>query len=429
MSDGEQILGIGDQVRSSRVYRRTCHLNLCNTSPQGSGGIGISSAKAVIYSLVAGIDPARTLAVVLDVGTNNPDLRDDPLYLGWDHDRIRGDAYTSFVDKFAALVIKHQRQCLLHFEDFGVMNAQVLLERYRRKQAVFNDDIQGTGAVTLATLTAALRVTGSKLSDQRIIQFGAGSAGLGITRQLRDAMVLVDGIDAKEAASKFWLVDKYGLVKSGLGDKIRKEIEPEFIRQEQDWGSDETHLLEVVKRVQPTVLIGTSTATGAFTEDVIREMAKHTKRPIIFPLSNPTKLAECTPEDAQRWTNGQALLSTGSPFPPVDIGHKEKYVVAECNNALVYPGIGLGAILARAERVTDKMIVRAAQCLAEMAPASAENPNASLLPDFAGTSHSLSFLVYGLSWSLVNRFAKSRRGHCSGSDGPGDRGGRFSAAR
>jgi malate dehydrogenase (oxaloacetate-decarboxylating) len=324
--------------------------------------------------------------VVLDVGTNNPGLRQDDLYLGWDHDRVRGNEYTSFVDKFANLVVKHQPQCLLHFEDFGVSNAQMLLERYKSKQAVFNDDIQGTGAVTLATLTAALQVTRSKLSDQRIVQFGAGSAGLGIVRQIRDAMVLVDGTDEKDASSKFWLVDKYGLVKKGLGDKVRSEIEPEFIRQEEDWGTDETHLLEVVKRVKPTVLIGTSTASGAFTEDVIREMAKHTDRPIIFPLSNPTKLAECKPEDAQRWTDGKALISTGSPFPPVDLGDGKKYTVAECNNALVYPGIGLGAILARAKRVTDKMIVRAAQVLGDMAPASADKPEASLLPDFAGES-------------------------------------------
>lgn len=281
-------------------------------------------------------------------------------------------------------MVKHQPQCLLHFEDFGVMNAQVLLERYKNKQAVFNDDIQGTGAVTLATLTAALQVTGTKLSDQRIIQFGAGSAGLGITRQIRDAMVLVDGTDNKDAAGKFWLVDKHGLVKRSLGDKIRHEIEPEFIRQEDVWGTDETQLLDVVKRVKPTVLIGTSTASGAFTESVVREMAKHTERPIIFPLSNPTRLAECTPEDAQRWTNSKALISTGSPFPPVDIGDGKKYTVAECNNALVYPGIGLGAILARASKVTDKMIIRAAQCLGELAPASKEEPNASLLPDFAG---------------------------------------------
>lgn len=272
------------------------------------------------------------------------------------------------------------------------MNAQVLLERYKNRQAVFNDDIQGTGAVTLATLTAALHVTGSRLSDQRIVQFGAGSAGLGITRQIRDAMVLVDGTDKMDAAGKFWLVDKYGLVKRGLGDKIRREIEPEFVRQEDDWGTDdETHLLDVIKRVKPTVLIGTSTASGAFTESVIREMAKHVERPIIFPLSNPTRLAECTPEDAQRWTNGTALISTGSPFPPVEIGNKgEKYTVAECNNALVYPGIGLGAILARARKVTDKMIIRAAQCLGELAPASRDKPNASLLPDFSGTSHRVS---------------------------------------
>lgn len=339
----------------------------------------------MIYSLVAGIDPARTLAVVLDVGTNNSELRNDELYLGWNHDRVRGEEYDSFVDKFAKLVVKHQPQCLLHFEDFGVSNAQKLLNRYASKQAVFNDDIQGTGAVTLATLTSALQVTQTKLSDQRIVQFGAGSAGLGIARQIRDAMVLVDGTDRKKAAEKFWLVDKNGLVKQGLGNKIRSDIEDDFIRKEEDWGADdETHLLDVIKRVKPTVLIGTSTAKGAFTEEVIREMAKHTDQPIIFPLSNPTRLAECTPEDAQKWTDGKALVSTGSPFPPVDLGNGKKYTVAECNNALVYPGIGLGAIVSKATRVTDKMIIRAAQALGRMGPASAEKPAASLLPDFAG---------------------------------------------
>ncbi|KAJ9105993.1 hypothetical protein QFC19_003328 [Naganishia cerealis] len=359
----------------------------------GSGGIGISSAKAVIYSLVAGIDPAKTLAVVLDVGTNNPDLRKDELYMGWNHDRVRGEEYNSFVDKFANLVVKHQSQCLLHFEDFGVSNAQALLDRYKSKQAVFNDDIQGTGAVTLATLTSALQVTQSKLSDQRIIQFGAGSAGLGISRQIRDAMHLVEGTDLKEAAAKFWLVDQHGLIKRGLGDKIRPDIEDDFVRKEADWGvDDETHLLDVVKRVKPTVLIGTSTATGAFSQDVIREMAKHVERPIIFPLSNPTRLAECTPADALKWTDGKALVSTGSPFPPVDLGNGKEYTVAECNNALVYPGIGLGAIVSRATRVTDKMIIRAAQALAKMGPASADKPEASLLPDFAGkfSCHQLS---------------------------------------
>lgn len=378
-SSGLEIRYVPLLLSDSAEYRRLA-------LPQGSGGIGISSAKAVIYSLVAGIDPSRTLSVVLDVGTNNPQLRSDPLYLGWNADRVRGDAYHQFTDAFVDLVVKHQPQCLLHFEDFGVTNAQVLLERYRERQAVFNDDIQGTGAVTLATLTAALQVNGEKLSEQRIVQFGAGSAGLGIVRQIRDAMVLVDGTEKKEAASKFWLVDKFGLVKRGLGDKVRPEIEDDFVRPEDHWGTDETHLLDVVKRVKPTVLIGTSTAHGAFTENVIREMAKHTERPIIFPLSNPTRLAECTPEDAQRWTDGKALISTGSPFPPVDIGEGEKYSVAECNNALVYPGIGLGAILARAKRVTDKMIIRAAQCLGDLAPASKDKPNASLLPDFAGTS-------------------------------------------
>ncbi|RSH91897.1 NAD-dependent malic enzyme, mitochondrial [Saitozyma podzolica] len=356
VSDGEAILGIGDQ---------------------GSGGIGISSAKAVIYTLAAGIDPAKALAVVLDVGTNNEDLLKDELYIGLREKRLRGEAYDQFVDKFVGLVRKHQSRCLLHFEDFGVTNAQRLLARFRKQHAVFNDDIQGTGAVT-----AAISVTKSKIEDQRIVVYGSGSAGLGIARQLRDAMRLSTDLSEEEAASRFWLLDKHGLIKKSLGDKIRDEIEQSFIRQEGEWGNNEAGLLEVIKKVKPTVLIGTSTHAKAFTEEVVREMAKHVDRPIIFPLSNPTRLCEVEPKDANQWTNGKALIATGSPFPPVDTpGTEKKYVIAECNNALIYPGLGLGTILSRAKTMTDKMIVAGAKRLAELAPA-LKDPDQALLPDF-----------------------------------------------
>ncbi|WVQ84624.1 hypothetical protein IAT38_006779 [Cryptococcus sp. DSM 104549] len=374
VSDAEAILGIGDQ---------------------GSGGIGISSAKAVIYSLVAGIDPARAMAVTLDVGTNNKDLLDDPLYIGYREKRVRGKEYDEFVAKFVGLVKKHQPKCLLHFEDFGVTNAQRLLARYRDEHSIFNDDIQGTGAVTLAAVHAAISVTKTKLSDQRIVIYGAGSAGLGIARQLRDAIPL-EASEASEssdspsdeataeAEKKFWLVDKYGLIKKSLGDKVREEIDKGFVRDEEDWGDGETGLLEVVKRVKPTVLIGTSTHAGAFTEEVVKEMCKHVDRPIIFPLSNPTRLCEVNPKDANQWSDGRALMATGSPFPPVDIPHSDKkYIIAECNNALIYPGLGLGTILAKATKMTDKMIIAGARRLASLAPALAEkNPDLALLPEF-----------------------------------------------
>ncbi|OCF77327.1 malate dehydrogenase (oxaloacetate-decarboxylating) [Kwoniella mangroviensis CBS 8886] len=365
VSDGEAILGIGDQ---------------------GSGGIGISSAKAVIYTLAAGVDPAKALAVTLDVGTNNEDLLKDDLYIGYREKRLRGDKYDEFVDKFVGLVKKHQPKCLLHFEDFGVTNAQRLLARYRDQHSVFNDDIQGTGAVTLAALQAAIAVTKTKLIDQRVIIYGSGSAGLGIARQLRDAIVLESSdekkADSKKASSQFWLMDKHGLIKKSLEkNKIRDEVEDDFIRTEEEWGSgdEENGLLEVVKKVKPTVLIGTSTHTAAFTEEVVKEMSKHVDRPIIFPLSNPTKKCE-----AEQWTNGKALMATGSPFDPVDVpGKKKKYVVAECNNALIYPGLGLGAILSRSSQMTDSMIIAGSKRLAELAPAILKNdPDESLLPDF-----------------------------------------------
>ncbi|WWD03664.1 hypothetical protein V865_001719 [Kwoniella europaea PYCC6329] len=370
VSDGEAILGIGDQ---------------------GSGGIGISSAKAVIYTLAAGVDPAKALAVTLDVGTNNEDLLKDDLYIGYREKRLRGEKYDEFVDSFVGLVKKHQPRCLLHFEDFGVTNAQRLLARYRDQHSVFNDDIQGTGAVTLAALQAAIAVTKTKLSDQRIIIYGSGSAGLGIARQLRDAIVLESSDDqksnSKKASGQFWLMDKHGLIKKSLGkDKIRDEIEDDFIRTEEEWGSGEREngLLEVVKKVKPTVLIGTSTQAGAFTEEVVKEMSKHVDRPIIFPLSNPTKKCEADPKDLNQWTDGKALMATGSPFDPVDVpGKKRKYIVAECNNALVYPGLGLGAILSRSSKMTDSMIIAGSKRLAELAPAILKNdPDESLLPDF-----------------------------------------------
>ncbi|KAI0652692.1 hypothetical protein C8Q79DRAFT_938941 [Trametes meyenii] len=365
-SDAEQILGIGDQ---------------------GVGVIGISTAKSAIYTLLAGVDPARALSVTLDVGTDNEELLNDRLYVGWPHKRVRGEEYDQFVDKFVQLVRKYHPHSLLHFEDFGVTNAKRLLDKYQDKHAVFNDDVQGTGAVTLACIMSAVGVTKSKLADQRFVVFGAGSAGLGITRQLRDGIVTIDGVDKDEANKKFYLVDRFGLIKESLGaEKIRDGLQ-EFVRPDSEWegvqtnGQGEITLLEVVKRVRPTVLIGCSTKAGAFTEEIVREMAKGTERPIILPLSNPSKLHEVTPQDANDWTDGKALLATGSPFPPCKLPNGKDYIVAECNNALIYPGLGLGAMLSQARALTDTMIIAGTRRLASLAPA-LKDPDDGLLPDF-----------------------------------------------
>ncbi|KAI0271444.1 hypothetical protein BC834DRAFT_859525 [Gloeopeniophorella convolvens] len=365
-SDAEAILGIGDQ---------------------GVGGIGISTAKSVIYTLLAGIDPLKSIAVTLDVGTDNEDLLTDPLYVGWRNKRVRGDDYDQFIDKFVQLVRKHLPHSLLHFEDFGVTNAQRLLELYRDKHAVFNDDVQGTGAVTLAAVMSAVGVTKSRLSDQRYVVYGAGSAGLGITHQLRDGIAQIDEVPLDQANRQFYLIDKHGLIKESLADLIRPSLR-EFVRPDEEWegvptnNQGEISLLEVVKKVRPTVLIGCSTHGGAFTEEVIREMAKGVDRPIILPLSNPSRLVEVDPAKANDWTNGKALLATGSPFPPAKVPSGKDYIIAECNNALIYPGLGFGAVLSKARTVSDGMILAGARRLASLAPA-LKDPDDALLPDFA----------------------------------------------
>ncbi|KAI0756106.1 hypothetical protein C8Q80DRAFT_1091742 [Daedaleopsis nitida] len=362
-SDAEQILGIGDQ------------------------GVGIATAKSAIYTLIGGVDPAKALAVTLDVGTDNEDLLNDRLYVGWPHKRVRGKEYDEFVDKFVQLVRKNHPHCLLHFEDFGVSNAKRLLDKYHDSHAVFNDDVQGTGAVTLACIMSAVGVTKSNLADQRFVIYGAGSAGLGIARQLRDGIVAIDGVDKESANRKFYLVDRYGLIKESLGSsKIREGLD-EFVRPDSEWDGVKTNqggeveLLEVVRKVKPTVLIGCSTHAGAFNENVVKAMAEGTERPIILPLSNPSKLHEVKPQDANDWTDGKALIATGSPFPPLKQPNGKDYIVAECNNALIYPGLGLGAMLSKARTLTDTMIIAGARRLASLAPALTD-PDAALLPDF-----------------------------------------------
>ncbi|KAH8836027.1 hypothetical protein DL96DRAFT_1454568 [Flagelloscypha sp. PMI_526] len=369
-SDAEAILGIGDQ---------------------GVGGIGvcdISAAKSVIYTLVGGIDPSRTLPVMLDVGTDNEDLLNDELYVGWPQKRVRGEEYDKFIDKFVQLVRKYFPTSLLHFEDFGVTNAHRILERYADQHSVFNDDIQGTGAVTLATVISAVKVTKTKLSDQRIIVYGAGSAGLGIARQLRDAMAVGNEVDSslpdistQESNTKFYLIDKFGLLTTKLKDqgKVRDDLD-EFVRQDWNDENDGVHLVDVVRKVKPTILIGCSTHAGGFTEDVVKAMKDGVERPIILPLSNPSKLVEAHPEDIWKWSDGKALIATGSPFGTVGDGYV--YVVGECNNALIYPGLGLGSIISHSKKMTLQMITAGARRLAELSPALKGDSHASLLPAF-----------------------------------------------
>jgi malate dehydrogenase (oxaloacetate-decarboxylating) len=394
-TDAEAILGIGDQ---------------------GVGGIGISSAKSAIYTLLAGINPAKALSVTLDVGTDNEKLLNDHLYVGWPSRRVRSDEYDRFIDKFVQLIRKHHPHCLLHFEDFGVTNAQRLLELYRNEHSVFNDDIQGTGAVTLAALMAAIGVTKSKLADQRYVIFGAGSAGLGIAKQVRDAIILTDGVSREEANKKFYLIDRFGLIKQSLGpNKIRPALQ-EFVRPDEEWSdiatndTGEVELLEAVRKVRPTVLIGCSTKGGAFTERVVRTMKEGCERPIIFPLSNPSNLVEVNPKDANDWTEGMALLATGSPFPPAKMPNGKDYIIAECNNALIYPGLGFGSMLSQSRQMTDGMIIAGARRLAALSPA-LKDPDSGLLPDFqdapaanfevaiAVAEHAFDEGIQGVSWS------------------------------
>ncbi|CDO77270.1 hypothetical protein BN946_scf184753.g20 [Trametes cinnabarina] len=331
----EDFLNSPRDATSSSLSSRT----LKQSWASATKGIGIATAKSAIYTLLGGMDPSKTLPVVLDVGTDNQQLLDDPLYVGWPNKRIRGRAYDRFVDQFVQLVRKHYPHSLLHFEDFGVGNAQRLLDMYRNKHAVFNDDVQGTGAVTLAAMMSAVGVTKSRLSEQRYVVYGAGTAGLGITKQLRDGIMSIDKLSREDANKRFFLLDRYGLIKESLGPAKIRDAVREFVRPDAEWegvptnAQGEVGLLEVVKKVKPTVLIGCSTHAGAFSEEVVREMAKGVDRPIIFPLSNPSRLVEVDPKDANDWTDGKALMATGSPFPPCQMPNGKFYDIAECNSA------------------------------------------------------------------------------------------------
>ncbi|WVN91118.1 uncharacterized protein L203_106368 [Cryptococcus depauperatus CBS 7841] len=367
VTDSEAILGIGDQ---------------------GVGGITISTSKAALYTLGAGINPNRILPVVLDCGTDNHALFSDPLYMGWKRSRIRGKNYDAFVDRFISSCRELFPNAIIHFEDFGMANAYRLMERYK-DIPMFNDDIQGTGAVALSALLSAIKVSGARLADQRIVIYGAGSAGMGIADQIRDGLEILEGLSKEEAARRFWCVDRNGLLVESMGNALRHSQMP-YARPDAEvvsWAKEDDcknglWLMDVVKNVKPTVLIGTSTHSRAFTEELLREMGKHVERPIIFPMSNPTALCEVDPQDALAWTDNRALVATGSPFPPVQLPDNKQYVVAQTNNALIYPALGLGAILARSRTISNSMLMAGVNSLASLSPA-LTNPEASLLPDLA----------------------------------------------
>lgn len=375
-TDSQAILGIGDW---------------------GVGGIDIAVGKLGVYTAAGGIRPDRAIPVMLDVGTDRPSLLEDPLYLGNRHPRVTTEVYDDFVDRFVETVTRLFPDALLHWEDIGIANARRLLERYRDRILTFNDDVQGTGVVNLAAVLAAVRATGVPLAEHRVVVFGMGTAGNGIADQLRNALI-GDGMSAEEATGHFWAVDRYGLITESTPE-VRPSQRP-FARADAEvagWRRDHERdgiaLAEVVRRVHPTVLIGTSASTGAFTECIVREMASHVARPVILPISNPTALAEAIPEDLVKWTDGRALVATGSPFDPVTYD-RVTYEIAQANNALVFPGLGLGVIAARATRITDTMLAAAAGAVAELVDAT--TLGASLLPqvhDLRATSLAVAVAV------------------------------------
>ena len=358
-TDSEGILGIGDQ---------------------GVGGIQISIGKLTVYTAAGGIHPRRVIPVVLDVGTDNLRLLDDAMYLGNRHPRVRGQRYDDFIDAFVTAATTLFPNALLHWEDFGASNARRILERYDPTCCTFNDDMQGTAAVVLAAVFAALRVTGAPLRDQRVVVYGAGTAGIGIADMLRDAMVR-EGLSREEATQRFWALGSRGLLTEERAPELR-DFQVPYARpagETAGWAAADGSigLAEVVARARPTILIGTSTQPGAFSEPIVRTMAASAERPVILPLSNPTSLCEALPEDLVAWTDGRALVATGSPFPPVHHDGRE-HVIAQANNALVFPGLGLGVSVVRARRVSTGMLTAAAAAVAELSDAG--TTGSALLP-------------------------------------------------
>jgi malate dehydrogenase (oxaloacetate-decarboxylating) len=372
VSDGERILGLGDQ---------------------GACGMGIPIGKLSLYTACAGLHPSTTLPIMLDVGTDNREHLDDPLYIGWQHERVRGAQYDELVEMFVGAVRERWPHVLLHWEDFAISNANRLLARYRDQLCTFNDDIQGTAAIAVGTLLSAFNVTGVPLTEQRVAVLGAGSAGTGICALLLRAMIDA-GVSESEARGRFYLVDRGGLLAEGMSGL--QPFQAAFAQKRDrlaGWtlrSPDRIELADVVANTHPTVLIGTSGQAHAFTQEVVRAMASHTRRPIIFPLSNPTERSEATPADLYCWTEGRAVISTGSPVPPIQRNGKA-FRVDQTNNAYVYPGIGLGAIVTKARYISDRMFLAAAHVIAARSPAK-HDPQANLLAPFAGLRE-LSFQV------------------------------------
>ncbi|MBO1896049.1 MULTISPECIES: NAD-dependent malic enzyme [unclassified Shewanella] len=375
VTDGERILGLGDQ---------------------GIGGMGIPIGKLSLYTSCGGISPAYCLAVTLDVGTDNPQLLEDPMYMGWRHQRIGGDEYAEFVEEFMQAVSRRWPDALIQFEDFAQKNAMPLLERYKDQYCSFNDDIQGTAAVTVGSLLAACKAANSKLSEQRITFLGAGSAGCGIAEAIVATMVS-EGISDQQARSQVFMVDRWGLLLDNMPNLLpfqQKLAQPCATIEAWDNYSDNISLLDVVNNAKPTVLIGVSGSPGLFTEEIIRAMHSHCKRPIVFPLSNPTSRVEATPKDILNWTSGQALVATGSPFEPVVV-NGETFEIAQCNNSFIFPGIGLGVLSCGARRVSDEMLMASSRALAECSPLGKEGVG-SLLPrleDIQAVSKYIAFAV------------------------------------
>ena len=360
ITDGERILGLGDQ---------------------GIGGMGIPIGKLSLYTACGGISPAYTLPITIDVGTNNPQLLNDPIYLGWNQPRISGEEYYNFVDAVLTGIKRRWPKALIQFEDFAQKNAMPLLQKYRDQYCCFNDDIQGTAAVSVGSLIAASRAAGKQLKDQVVTFLGAGSAGCGIAEQIVAQMV-AEGLTDAEARARIFMVDRFGLLTDNQPNLI--DFQSKLVQKVEavsSWADAEgmISLLDVVKHAKPTVLIGVSGQPGLFTEEVIRTMASHCERPIVLPLSNPTSRVEAVPADILQWTDGRALIATGSPFLPVNYQGK-LHNISQCNNSYIFPGIGLGVIAVQAKRVTDNMLMASSMALADCSP-KLQNPEADLLPD------------------------------------------------
>ncbi len=363
VSDGERILGLGDQ---------------------GAGGMGIPIGKMALYTALGGIPPEHCLPILLDVGTDNEARLQDPIYIGWQHHRIRGREYDEFIEEFVTAVERRWPHILLQWEDFAGVNAAILLKRYRNRLCTFNDDIQGTAAITTGTLLAAVRATGLPLKEQTVAMFGAGSAGIGIS-DLLVAEMKEEGLTEEQARKRIYSFNRYGLLVEGC-EGIRPGQETLLHKRAdvEGWkltGTGAINLFDVVRNAKVTILVGVSAQPGAFTEEIVREMASHTERPIIFPLSNPTSKSEATPADLLRWTAGRVLVGTGSPFDPVEVNGK-LVRISQVNNSFIFPGLALGILVSRSTRVSDAMIMASAKALAGLSPA-LKDPNAPLLPPIA----------------------------------------------